>query len=669
LLDGKMMLRILRPTTLQLYILREFAIAFVLALAACTLFMLLGVLFMMAMDYAEYRVTTGQIAMLFPYLLPKPLAYATPLAAMIAATMVFGRFSAENEILAAQAGGAPLRALAFPLVLCSIVLTLFCLWLNQGALNWGWTTIRDEIFKVDKLEFFRNLEKPNNTVSLNIDNGGMVRINWLPHEKVNGGVRRPIHIVYYQNQQAGRAVFARDYSAEYKRGEKSGEFILELTLKDAYDFGHTGQTAPSQNSRPDMSDMQSFGQECTLELKLPPPSSVINIGEARGQKGWLDNYGQAVKIAESEKQRKAFMLQRAADYGAYAVAGTVGDPAAIALAAESYHESRIAAEAIYGQNGSRDRAQAELAECYRKLGLSILPISMMILGIGLGLLVQKSQRLIGFLLGLLVYALLYYPMMIICKEMARAKSAGLWVLFLPNVVLLLLGYALWRAYERGSIGNVSSRLAPILTGGTNLIIIIFKAIQAPFVAVQNVGLGIFRRKTDGYVAGSFILPLLAVILVNAFVLTALDLVEHGNEVIESVIKAGDPLAGAPRSTVEAALDAMSFYSILALERSCDLLPLMILVAGMLCIMALVRNNEHLILKSSGVRLQRAFRPIILTALVFSLGVALLRETVMPQMIMARDYLRPLVYRRCVSPRRPPWRCTLLTRAARRCFSK
>ena len=62
------------------------------------------------------------------------------------------------------------------------------------------------------------------------------------------------------------------------------------------------------------------------------------------------------------------------------------------------------------------------------------------LGIGLGLLVQRSQRLIGFLLGLVVYALLYYPLMIVSKELARAGKLQLWALFLPNLALLGLGF-------------------------------------------------------------------------------------------------------------------------------------------------------------------------------------------------------------------------------------
>jgi lipopolysaccharide export LptBFGC system permease protein LptF len=94
---------------------------------------------------------------------------------------------------------------------------------------------------------------------------------------------------------------------------------------------------------------------------------------------------------------------------------------------------------------------------------------------------------------------------------------------------------------------------------------------------------------------------------------------------------------------------VEYYSIFALGWICDVLPLLVLVSGVLCVWALVRNNEHLIYKSSGVPLQRAFRPIIWLTLLISLGVAVLRETAMPALIMERDYLRPLVYRRTPAP--------------------
>lgn len=627
-----------RLKTLQLYILRQFVMAFGLALLACTLFMLLAVFFLMSADLEQFGMTPGQIALLTPFLLPKPLAYSIPLAAMIAATMVFGRLSSENEILAAQAGGAPLRVLALPVLLCACLLCIVCLWFNETGLRWGFSTIKNEILQIDKPEFFKNLDKPGCSLTVKLDEGNTVRINLLPHVsgKQPGTFRKPIHIAYFQNQQVGQTVLAADYDHHYekKEGQNGTERNLSLTLRDAQILG----------------EQPKFCGEINLDIRLPDLSELNKLFGTRGQNGWWQNYENAGKIKKSLPMRQKFFLQRAADFGAMAITGSPADPAAPALGASAWSEARIAQEAIYGNGGAVDRMRADATECWRKIALSLLPFSMAMLGIGLGLLVQKSQRLVGFLLGILTYALVYYPMMIVSKELATANKIGLWALCIPNVVLCGMGYGLWRAYERSWLGDMPGWLVAFGMSVRDGLSELFVVLKRPFLALRDYGVGLSRHKTDGYIAGSFIVPLLIVLFSVGALFTALDLVEHGGEVIDGVLRANDPLAGLPaRSELHAILDVLTFYCIRALEITCDLLPLLLLLAGVLCVSVAVRNNEHLILKSAGIPLQRAFRPIIWITIIFSFAVILIRETLMPDLIMRRDYLKPMVYHRSASP--------------------
>src|SRR4051794_23182618 len=125
------MLKILRPRTIQLYILKNYLISLVMAMSACIFFFMLVVVLKTVTQFEEFGLNTAQAALLAPYLLPHVLTYSVPLSTMIAATILFGKLSAENEILAAQAGGAPLRALGLPVLMVSLVLCALCLWCNQ----------------------------------------------------------------------------------------------------------------------------------------------------------------------------------------------------------------------------------------------------------------------------------------------------------------------------------------------------------------------------------------------------------------------------------------------------------------------------------------------------------------------------------------------------------
>ena len=70
---------------------------------------------------------------------------------------------------------------------------------------------------------------------------------------------------------------------------------------------------------------------------------------------------------------------------------------------------------------------------------------------------------------------------------------------------------------------------------------------------------------------------------------------------------------------------------------------------MVRIYALIRNNEHLIMKSAGLPLQRAFRPIVILTILFSVVVTVVREIALPPLIMHRNYLKPMVFHRGREP--------------------
>ncbi len=64
--------------TLMWYVLSEFLVSFVLTLSAMTILMLLFLSLKMAADYSDFGVTSSQVLMLSPFILPMALALALP---------------------------------------------------------------------------------------------------------------------------------------------------------------------------------------------------------------------------------------------------------------------------------------------------------------------------------------------------------------------------------------------------------------------------------------------------------------------------------------------------------------------------------------------------------------------------------------------------------------
>ncbi|MCK4601574.1 MAG: LptF/LptG family permease, partial [Phycisphaerae bacterium] len=88
--------------TLHYYISRELAKVTLLALVAFTLVM---TVFAIIEPLRKQGLATDQVLALISYTLPVMLSLTLPIAALFAATIVYGRFSQDNELLACRASG------------------------------------------------------------------------------------------------------------------------------------------------------------------------------------------------------------------------------------------------------------------------------------------------------------------------------------------------------------------------------------------------------------------------------------------------------------------------------------------------------------------------------------------------------------------------------------
>lgn len=72
----------------------------------------------------EYGVGPRQVIHLMGYFLPITLTFVLPMAALFAATLVYGRFASDNELDACKAGGISLLTLVYPGLALAIVVAI-----------------------------------------------------------------------------------------------------------------------------------------------------------------------------------------------------------------------------------------------------------------------------------------------------------------------------------------------------------------------------------------------------------------------------------------------------------------------------------------------------------------------------------------------------------------
>jgi len=107
--------------TLHRYIFRELMKVFVPSAVALTLMLSLGSILR---PVQEYGVGPRQVVHLMGYFLPITLTFVLPMAALFAATLVYGRFASDNELNACKAGGVSLLTLVYPGLVLAIMVAI-----------------------------------------------------------------------------------------------------------------------------------------------------------------------------------------------------------------------------------------------------------------------------------------------------------------------------------------------------------------------------------------------------------------------------------------------------------------------------------------------------------------------------------------------------------------
>lgn len=129
------------------FVSRELLVSVVFAIAILSLVLVVGNIFRKLLPLlVNHDVPVEYLLSFIAYVLPFSLIFTIPWGLLTAILLVFGRLSADNELIALRANGVSVSRVCMPLAALALACTAICLWLNVQVAPAAQEKLRSTIF-------------------------------------------------------------------------------------------------------------------------------------------------------------------------------------------------------------------------------------------------------------------------------------------------------------------------------------------------------------------------------------------------------------------------------------------------------------------------------------------------------------------------------------------
>lgn len=134
---------------LDRYIGREILFTTLFGVSVLTFVLVLGNIFMKLFDVLiNHNVPLSIIVSIIAYIIPFSLTYTIPWGFVTAVLLVFGKLSAENELVALKSSGVSITRICLALFVLSFVCVGICLWINLEVAPRAQNNMKGEVVKL-----------------------------------------------------------------------------------------------------------------------------------------------------------------------------------------------------------------------------------------------------------------------------------------------------------------------------------------------------------------------------------------------------------------------------------------------------------------------------------------------------------------------------------------
>jgi lipopolysaccharide export system permease protein len=394
------------PSAILRYISKELLGWFALAIVLLTMLM---VIILVGIEAMRTNLGLGPILRLLPFVLPTSLAFSVPGTILFTVCLVYGRMSADNEIVATKALGISPLTLLWPAYALAFGLSLVGVWLNDLAYSWGQLGVQRVVIQSVEEIVYGMLRTQKSYANQ--------RFSIVVKEVQGRKLIKPFITFQANNDMPPVMISAEQAELRSDLARNTMTLILdnfELKVGDNIRTVHPGR------------DIREYPLEflSARDSKLGNPANLPIAQIA------AETAAQRRRIDELEQSLAA--------------------ETALALVTGELHELR---DSLWKQRRSqlaaaRGRLHRLQTEPWRRWAAGFSSLAFVMVGAPLAILFRKSDVMTTFGKVFLPILVVYYPVFMGCFDRAKAGALPPFTLWAANLALAALGLFLLRRVVR-----------------------------------------------------------------------------------------------------------------------------------------------------------------------------------------------------------------------------
>jgi lipopolysaccharide export system permease protein len=408
---------------IDLYILNEFLISFVVAFLFffCTFF--INQLLVLAEEIFSKKVPFGDVIRFILFSLPSILALSLPFGALVGSLMAMGRFSSDNEILAFRACGVAQNRILSPFLAIGVLLFLVSFVMNDYFLPLG---------NIRLGSMYRKILYTNSGIELEPYSVKRYQDTVIVTGDIQENVIRNITIIDKTEDKEKRIITARSGFLQESRGQRG---VISIKLNDV--FTHVPDGAVEDRYEFTTSESMIYNillKDFSASFINPGPREMRSIDVWKEIQVMEERYEK--QLAEQKKKTDAQLFDLAMELR-YLRDFAPTDPGLYT----ARQQNLSSAHTVYTR--SRDRKfvdrnlQLYRLEFHKKFSIPFSCVVFVLFAFPVGLLARKSGRAVGFGIGLLMASLYWWLLLIGHTLGIRLELPPAFAMWFPNLVVFV----------------------------------------------------------------------------------------------------------------------------------------------------------------------------------------------------------------------------------------